>query len=764
MSILPTCENKHGQENSSELGHKVISLRVGKAGKPDKTEIKSIRYSSLKKIVAGHVTHFNEIKLGQNTAENHHKIEEHCLDFTNLLVHLTAKATNTKMVDRKKGPKISLFQNIKSSGTEVLTVKEAAKEVYNLVGFMKTGIDSPTDKKKPELFEFRDHLQDKLKNLNKGDLNKAKAIIDQAYKNKKKAELRLPGRKKLKKILLATSSSGAKDHYGISLKVTKIFLRYNKAIANRFIDLAIACLKHGVFPDCWKQDVISFLFKKKGDYSLPKFWRPITIAVSLGKHMEKIVSFLLNQGNDLNAKNHAYTGGKSCLTAVLDLQKKLAEARKIKSSWQDQEIILGVGADDIASAFESVDHRVIIYAIRMMFVSCETIKLDKVIESYLHRHSRVTDHDTGEILLVIRTFTYKTIPQGSILSPKLWRIYDLTFSLLYENSLSVLKIARCREIDPDFDASADDASAIADLRLEVNQSLICYTGTVAYADDHVTAVAVMVRKEIQFSVKREWVFRQIWTMRRLIKDATIDMGCDVEPSKSETIFSSKILENQNPDSRFKMSFKWLGYTLELKPNGILWFTEDAIDNKLSSQEHFARTLFQYSDCTAFRWKIWKTYFAPFVELYLPAVMQKSFGARSRVHTFQHRITCWALGLCEYASTDKLQIATGEPSVEFKARRAANRLLSTMGSKFDFAICRTANRHTLPSAQAIGLAPRSFNSTERKDLSFRMNLFVQSHWEKHKHVKFNVAKAKNFAKKENKRIQKRAALGWVNPED
>lgn len=305
--------------------------------------------------------------------------------------------------------------------------------------------------------------------------------------------------------------------------------------------------------------------KKKGDYDNPKFWRPITIAVSLGKHLEKVVAYFLEQGNDMNHSNHAYTKGKSCLTAVLDVQAKLAQARKLKSRWKDQEIIYGVGADDIASAFESVDQRILVYAIQQMFRSCEYIKIDKLIESYLHRNSRVTDHETGELLLVTRTFPYKTIPQGSILSPKLWRIYDLTFSVLYENSLKILKERRANDIaGVPGQINPEDAQAIADVRLEVNQSLICFTGTVAYADDHVTVVAILVRKSVMLSVKRELIFKQIWTMRCLIKDATIDMGCDVEPSKSETIFSTQVLEHATVDSRFKTTFKWLGYWLELK--------------------------------------------------------------------------------------------------------------------------------------------------------------------------------------------------------
>lgn len=510
VAILPTCENKHGTEGSEDLGHKTIVIRVGKKAAEENVPIKTLKFSDFKRRVRNHRPCFNPIENDLSCPlEKRSSLERHCLDFTNLMISLANQSMRSKMVSRRQGIKIRLIQNANELDDKVLSVKEASQEIYKLVGAMKTGIDTPTDKKKPELAEFRNHLQDKLKNLNKGDFELAKKVINQAYENVKKVDLKMPSKKVLKQILMATSSSGARDHYGISLKATKIYLGQNKAIMNRFIDLAQACLYEGFFPDCWKQDVISFLFKKKGDYDNPKFWRPITIAVSLGKHLEKITAFFLDQGNDMNHNNHAYTKGKSCLTAVLGVQQKLAQARKLKSMWKDQELILGIGADDIASAFESVDHRIVIYAIQKMFISCEIIRIDRLIESYLHRNSRVTDHDTGELLLVIRAFIYKTIPQGSILSPKLWRIYDLTFSVLYENSLKLLMAKKACVIGGDLAYNPDDAQALADIRIEVNQSLICFAAAITYADDHVTVIAILVRKEIQISVKRELVFKQI---------------------------------------------------------------------------------------------------------------------------------------------------------------------------------------------------------------------------------------------------------------
>lgn len=287
-----------------------------------------------------------------------------------------------------------------------------------------------------------------------------------------------------------------------------------------------------------------------------------------------------------------------------------------------------------------MDHRIVIYAVDVMFEYNVEIAIGLVIESYLSRESSVTDHDTNELLVVVRAFLDKTIPQGSILSPKLWRIYEPLASTPW--------------------------SDITEIELKVSQVVICYAGLVAYADDHVTVVAIMVKREISLTYRRELVFNKIWDMRCLIKGSTIDMGCDVEPSKSETVFSFRVVDKKYEDSRFQASFKWLGYNLSVKNSGLLWFEDKPVEKKLNSLEFYARSIFQYSNSIAFRWKIWKCYFAPFVEFFLPVVFQKGILTRTRIHTFQHRLTSLACDLPVCASESRVQKATGEPSVEFKA--------------------------------------------------------------------------------------------------
>lgn len=136
-------------------------------------------------------------------------LRDDMLDLTNLQIELVNKASRSREVKKSSMPRIRLPSNIKEKGDSILTVQEASKEVYDLMGFMKTGVDDNKGKTKPTLEDFRDHLQAKLKNLNEGDFELAKTLIDQKFKNSRKAHLSFPNRSDFRKIILSTSSSGA---------------------------------------------------------------------------------------------------------------------------------------------------------------------------------------------------------------------------------------------------------------------------------------------------------------------------------------------------------------------------------------------------------------------------------------------------------------------------------------------------------------------------------------------------------------------------
>lgn len=91
------------------------------------------------------------------------------------------------------------------------------------------------------------------------------------------------------KVLLSTSDSGARDYMNLSLKITKAVMRNNPGIRDQFRKICEGCLRVGYFPAIWCRDQISFLWKNKGEKSDPAMYRPITIAPSLGKHLEKLL-------------------------------------------------------------------------------------------------------------------------------------------------------------------------------------------------------------------------------------------------------------------------------------------------------------------------------------------------------------------------------------------------------------------------------------------------------------------------------------------
>ena len=79
------------------------------------------------------------------------------------------------------------------------------------------------------------------------------------------------------------------------------------------------------------------------------------------------------------------------------------------------------------------------------------------------RESWVVDRNTGERRKVNKTHTHKTAPQGSSLSPALWRIFDGIFSRMYTNNLDIL-VENCAKVHD------------------------CHH--VSYADDHLTIIVL----------------------------------------------------------------------------------------------------------------------------------------------------------------------------------------------------------------------------------------------------------------------------------
>lgn len=414
----------------------------------------------------------------------------------------------------------------------------------------------------------------------------------------------LPTPNEIGNIMMQTSNSGATDYLGMSLKMTKLIFSQNEKMKNRMRDICVGCIQTGFFPEIWTVDQIFFLYKNKGKKSDPTKYRPITIAPSLGKRVEKSATAFLELMDDTNSQNHAYTKGRSCITAVAEVQAKLLEARlywdrNLGSPKRTvKKIVKFISADDIASAFESVDHPAVTEASRRGLFCYPGIKLHDLLKWYLSsRKSSAMDRNTGEEIPIPKTFKTKTAPQGSLLSPKLWRIYDSLFSDFYEDGLRRL-VERCNYIK-----QIDHLS---------------------YADDHLTIITIEIDEDMDPFSEAKLIKSTLEATRKLLLTATTNIGCSINPDKSEGIldpYSLKIVSKFFPElikkgeEKVKNTFKWLGYSLKLE-GCELKFSESFTKKSLMATQTVMNQLFQYTTKAGVRLKAFKTYVVPIIEMFL----------------------------------------------------------------------------------------------------------------------------------------------------
>ena len=189
-------------------------------------------------------------------------------------------------------------------------------------------------------------------------------------------------------------------------------------------------------------------------------------------------------------------------------------------------------AEDISGAFESISHEIIALFIQAAFdPTMSDVNLVGLVLSYLDRESNISEKD--KLAQLKRKYRLQTSPQGSILSPKFWRIVDGVFSYIYKNSL--------REIEKEFD-------------------FIESTYHIAYADDHITIVGLIVDVGTPVDQIQHYILKVSDTCRYLLDQATKDAGCAINSKKSEIVVPKLYA---NPDLSLKSEFVWLGYSFQL---------------------------------------------------------------------------------------------------------------------------------------------------------------------------------------------------------
>ena len=172
-------------------------------------------------------------------------------------------------------------------------------------------------------------------------------------------------------------------------------------------------LNMGVFPDSWKEALISAIFKKL-DPSLTKNYRPISLLSSISKVFEKLVfnqTFpYLTKNKLLSPKNSGFTPNDGAINRII----AMLESIYINLDNHNDTLFTSI---DISKAFDRVWHQGLIFKLKQMGI---TGRLLDWFQSYLtNRRQRVA---VGGHLSSLK-HTNSGVPQGSILGPMLFLVF-----------------------------------------------------------------------------------------------------------------------------------------------------------------------------------------------------------------------------------------------------------------------------------------------------------------------------------------------------
>ena len=170
----------------------------------------------------------------------------------------------------------------------------------------------------------------------------------------------------------------------------------------------------GVFPSSWKTAVVVPIYKGKGLKNAPSSYRPVSLCLTFGKALERLVKdyllAVINERGGLNKAQHGFVNCRSTITNLLVTEHIVADAINAHQA-------LDIISFDFSRAFDRVPHNLLLQELTRRGVTGKALCW---LESFLTGRSQV-----------VRTSGMSSSPaavtsgviQGSCLGPALFTIY-----------------------------------------------------------------------------------------------------------------------------------------------------------------------------------------------------------------------------------------------------------------------------------------------------------------------------------------------------